>query len=547
MDVAEELKRIVKGEVLTDEASLEKVSRDASIFKIKPLVVVCPRDIKDLTELVVWVNKNSGFSLAARAAGTDMGGGSLTDSISVSFTEHINQLLELGDGYAVVEPGMYYRDFEKKTLATDQFLPSFPASKNICAMGGIVSNNSGGEKSLKYGKTIKYVRQLSAVLRDGNEYIFEPISKKQLEEKFNSQSKLEAEIYKQTFDLLSKNADLIEKHRPTVSKNSTGYQIWDVWRPNEEVFDLSKLFVGAQGTLGLLTKVKLGLVPVKKKHGMLVVYLRNFDNIPEIVNTVLRYKPESFESFDNYTFKLAMKFFASFGGVMQTSLIGLGLAFIPDFFEVLLKGMPKLILIIDFEENEEESVDEKVKALKQELLKFKNIYVLKDVLKERDVQKYWAIRRESFNLLRHRVSGLKAAPFIDDLCVNPEKLPDFLPKLYEILDQGKFLYTVAGHIGDGNFHIIPLMDLSKEEERKKIYEIGEKVFDLVLSYGGSLSGEHNDGLIRSPFVEKQFGTEIYGIFEEIKRIFDPNGIFNPHKKVGVTKEFAEKFIVKSAM
>ena len=163
-----------------------------------------------------------------------------------------------------------------------------------------------------------------------------------------------------------------------------------------------------------------------------------------------------------------------------------------------------------------------------------------------DVQKYWTIRRESFNLLRKHVEGKKTAPFIDDIIVRPEHLPQFLPELNRILDEYKnyMIYTIAGHPGDGNFHIIPLMDLSDEKSWNIILELSDKVYDLVLKYGGSITAEHNDGLIRTPYLEKMYGKEVHGLFEEVKRIFDPLNIFNPGKKVGGSIDYASKHIAR---
>lgn len=163
---------------------------------------------------------------------------------------------------------------------------------------------------------------------------------------------------------------------------------------------------------------------------------------------------------------------------------------------------------------------------------------------EKDAQKYWLIRRESFNLLRKHVKGKKTAPFIDDLIVRPEYLPEFLPKLNAILDQYKnyMTYTIAGHPGDGNFHIIPLMDLSDSKSKQIIPELSEKVYDLVLDYHGSITAEHNDGLIRTPYLEKMYGPEVYKLFEKTKQIFDPKNIFNPRKKVGSDMNYAMEHI-----
>jgi len=161
-------------------------------------------------------------------------------------------------------------------------------------------------------------------------------------------------------------------------------------------------------------------------------------------------------------------------------------------------------------------------------------------------KKYWTIRRESFNLLRKHVSGKHTAPFIDDIIVNPEHFDEFLPKIRSILDEyPQLTSTIAGHVGDGNFHIIPLMDFKKEENRKLIPIISKRVYDLVLQYNGSITAEHNDGLIRTPFLKQMYGEEIYSLFAEVKNIFDPLNIFKPGKKVGGDIDYAMKRIIKT--
>ena len=253
-DLKKDLKKIVTGDVLDSPMILDKFSTDASIFKITPQVVVQPKNVSDIQKLVGFVNeqKDQKLSLTARTAGTDMTGGPLNRSIILDFTKYFNKVKEVGHGHAITEPGVYYRDFERQTLRKGLFLPSYPASRELCAIGGMVSNNSGGEKTLAYGKTEKYVAEMKMVLRDGNEYVFEPLNHKQLKQKMALQN-FEGEIYRKMFELVSNNIDLIEKERPTVSKNSAGYAIWNVWK--NEVFDLTKIFVGAQGTLGIMTEV----------------------------------------------------------------------------------------------------------------------------------------------------------------------------------------------------------------------------------------------------------------------------------------------------
>jgi FAD/FMN-containing dehydrogenase len=199
---------------------------------------------------------------------------------------------------------------------------------------------------------------------------------------------------------------------------------------------------------------------------------------------------------------------------------------------IALHGVPKLVLQVTFDGDNPHLLLAKEKKLKEALKQFHPGY--RDIVRSSDEAKeYWLIRRESFNLLRTKVKGMKTAPFIDDIVVPTDVLSEFLPRLNAILDEykGYMIHNIAGHIGNGNFHIIPLMDLSDEKVRAVIPEIARRVYDLVFEYGGSATGEHNDGLIRTPFLKQQFGPEMYALFRRVKDIFDPKGIFNPGKKV----------------
>ncbi len=540
----EELKNIIKGEVSFDEKELSAFSHDASIFEVRPKVVVHPKDPDDIKNLVKWVvaNKNSNkeLSLTARSGGTDMTGGALNDSIIIDFTTHFNRVLEVGDNYAVTEPGVFYRDFEKETLKKNLLLPSYPASREICTVGGMVANDSGGEKSLRYGKTENYVQELNVVLSDGEEYILKALTPEELEQK-KVRNDFEGEIYRQMHELLESNYELIQKARPNVSKNSAGYLLWNTW--DRKKFDLAQLFTGAQGTLGLITKIKFRLIKPKKYSKLLIIFLKNLNSLGELVNVVNKSEPESFESYDDHTFKLAIKIFPD---LIKKMGIGSILKFIPDVWAIMTGGIPKMVMLVEFTGDSEGELTEKIKKCQKDVSdKFRvKTRITKD---DADAQKYWTIRRESFNLLRKHVQGKKTAPFIDDLIVRPEYLPEFLPKLNLILDQYKdyMTYTIAGHPGDGNFHIIPLMDLSDEKSRQIIPELSEKVYSLVLEYHGSITAEHNDGLIRTPYLEKMYGPEVYHLFKKTKQIFDPLDIFNPHKKVDPDMNYAMEHINKN--
>lgn len=541
-DLKKEIEGVISGEVKDDAATLAKNSRDTSLFTLTPELVACPKDATEVAAIVKTIHdaRSAGADvcLAGRAAGTDMSGGPLTTGVVVSFTEHLNHVLDVetdkDGGFAVTEPGVFYRDFEKETLKKDLILPSYPASRELCAMGGIVANNSGGERTLEYGKTEKYVEELDVVLSDGTQTTFKSFSPEEVEDKKKLQT-LEGAIYRGMDELLTKNAALIQEKKPKVSKNSAGYALWNVRDERTGSTNLAKLITGSQGTLALWTKAKLRLVKPKEHRAMLVVFLFDMSILPEIVKRVLPLNPESFESYDDKTFELAVKFLPDMLKQMGfLKAARLGIDFIPEAAMVATGGVPKLILMAEFAEDTIEEADRKAVAAKNVL---RDLPVKTKIEKdEKESEKYWIVRRESFSLLRKNLHGLYASPFIDDFVVPPETYPDFLPKLNALLDEYKshFIYTIAGHIGNGNFHIIPLMDLSKEENRNVILELGPKVYELVIKEGGTTTGEHNDGIIRTPYLPMLFGTEMNALFERTKALFDPLNILNPGKKVGGT-------------
>ncbi len=542
-----DLQKNVHGEVMADDPTLEKYSRDASLFEVRPQAVVFPKDAADVEAVVKYVAEHKAadpsLSVTARSAGTDMSGGPLNEGIIMDFNKYMNALISVDDEKGIAQPGLFYRDFEKETLKRNRILPCYTASKDLNTVGGMSANNSGGEKSIKYGKTEQYVRRQKVVFSDGNEYEVKPLTKAELDVKM-AQNDFEGKIYKQVFDLIDMHYDEIEAAKPHVSKNSAGYYLWNVWDKEKQIFDLNKLLVGSQGTLAMITEVELGLVPVPKYSKMVVMFLPTINRLGEVVDTIMKYEPESFESYDDYSMKLAIKFsFDFFSQLGFWGAIKLGIQFIPDLLRVVFGGVPKLILMAEVTGDNEEEVLQRAEAIKTAVKPFK--YQTHVARSAAQVEKYWKIRRESFNLLRKHVKGKQTAPFIDDIIVDPHKMPEFLPKLQSILDQYKLIYTIAGHAGNGNFHIIPLMDLNNPISSDIILDLSKKVYQLVADYGGSITAEHNDGIIRTPFLPYMYKPDIIQYFAKVKEIFDPQDIFNPGKKVGGSFDYIAAHLVKS--
>jgi len=546
----EEILKFFKGDAEDNEETLIKYSHDASLLEVRPKIVLFPRDSEDVQNLVNWVNENKqnkekypNLSITCRCAGTDMSGGAIGESIILDFTRYMNKLIggplpmdDISKWEIAVQPGMFYRDFEKITLEKGLILPCYTASKSLNALGGMYGNNSAGERTLKYGKMEDYILSAKVVFADGVERTVKPFPVKEISR--------QEEIYKKVFDLIKQNEEEIIQAKPKVSKNSAGYYIWNTIQNN--IFDLNKFLVGSQGTLGIVTEMTLKLIPENKHSKLVVIFMNDLAPLGRLVDEILTQNPETLETYDDKTMKLAVKFFPDF--LKNKGFFGMFKfmwSFLPEFFMMLTNGLPKLILLAEFAGEDEKSVNDKCLKLVEKIRDFK--LKVRITESETEANKYWDIRRESFALLRKHIKGMRTAPFIDDIIVRPEFLPKFLPELNSILNKYNLTFTLAGHAGDGNFHIIPLMDFKRSDTAKIIIELGEAVYDLVLKYHGSITAEHNDGLIRTPYLRKMYGDKIIGIFEKIKEIFDPKNIFNPGKKIatsnlGGTKEYIASHI-----
>jgi FAD/FMN-containing dehydrogenase len=533
-----------QGEQDNSPATLDLYSHDASMFELRPQLVVKPQDAKDVERLVKLVaarkKAHPHLSLTARSAGTCMSGGAINDSIIVDFLEHFKKIEKVTSKSAQAQPGVFYRDFEPATLKHGALMPSYPASRDLASIGGMVNNNSGGEKSLEFGKTEDFVTELEFVFADGVERTVKPLNKAELNKKMK-QKDFEGQVYKKLFKLIDENYDQIKAAKPHVSKNSTGYNLWDVWDRKTGIFDLTKLIVGGPGTLGFVTDIHFRLVPHRPHSGLLVLFMKNIDDLGEVIPKVLESKPATFESFDDQTLFLSIRFMPSFKKILGWKrFIHLLITLIPDGLQ-LLRGIPKLILMVEFNGETEDEVRTKVHALHQELKKHRARYEIngfEEDPSEGKSEKFWIMRRYSFQLLRSKVKDKHTAPFIDDFVVPPPHLAEFLPKLRAIIKKYKLFATIAGHMGDGNFHVIPLMKLEDPADRRKLLPAMKAVNNLVLKYHGSLSGEHNDGLVRGPWLKMMYGSEMLHIFREAKDIMDPDHIFNPHKKANADWEYS---------
>jgi FAD/FMN-containing dehydrogenase len=536
-----ELKAIFKGAVHTDDATRDTYSHDASIYEMVPDAVLEPVDVRDIKNLVrfVMTHKHAYPTLAItpRSAGTDMSGAAIGNSLVVDMTKHFNTIHSASHTLLHVQPGVFMRDIDPALLAHDAMLGCVPASRALNTIGGMVGNNSAGEQSLRYGNTDKSVRELKVVLADGNEYTIKPVNKKELMTKI-AKKDFEGEIYRRVYELIESNYDVIKNARPHSHKNSMGYNVWAVWDRDTGIFDMTQLITGSQGTLGIITDIKIAAVPKAKHSGLLLAYVTNIKHLGDIIPLVVSHQPATFEGFDDITFNLGIKYFATFRKQLgtkewlrqQSGLLG---------SVAKLKGhIPNILLMIEFDGESYAQVNDKIIAMQHALESLP--YGVRTEIEGNEAASapFWSIRRAALSLLRNQVHGKYASAFMDDMAVDPKHVPVFFPRVRKIIRKYKLPATIQGHFGDGNFHIIPLMDITDYAEQAKLEPAMLELIDIVLEYNGTMAGEHNDGLVRGPWLPAMFGDDVYQLFKHTKEIFDPQYIFNPHKKTDASWDFS---------
>jgi FAD/FMN-containing dehydrogenase len=525
-DTVDRLRENFRGKLLTDHDSREEASTDASIFRVLPEIVAVPEDVEDLKTLIRNVNglKHSGndVSVSARAGGTCMSGGSLNQSIIVDMKPGFNWVgeFDLKEKSVWVGSGTYHRDLEKEATKNNLLFAPYTSSKDICVIGGMVGNNASGEKSIRYGATVDNVIAIKMVCSDGNEYEFSSISPQELREKLEIDG-FEGDLYRQLSELVEQNWDAIQHARPKVRKNAAGYGIWRLWNKDKTDFNIAKLIVGSQGTLGFVTSAKLRLIEKLNHRRMMVIPIGDLRQLADGVQTILANHPEGLETYDHHTYELAKKH-------MPTEA---KLASVADG--------EHMVLLAQFVEHTKDQTDHYAEVCKKALERkgFKPHMVTDP----HEIDAHWAIRRASFKLLmEHPGPHTSAVPFLEDTIVSIEHYGEFLAALETILSDYNMIYTYAGHIGDGSIRLVPLVDMEADDAPDKVFELMRRVADLVFAFGGSMSVDHNDGLIRSGFLARMYGEEIMQLFKQTKAIFDPMNIFNPGKKVGASIAYSKQ-------
>jgi len=521
--LSQHLRKHLRGEVHDDKNTLRQFATDGSIFTVMPRAVVYPRDITDVRKLLrfSWqlAERGKKLPITCRGRGTDQSGAALSEGIVAVLPAHMNKLMDIDRDTVTVQPGMVYGDLLRTLASHDRMLPVYPASMEYSTVGGAVANNASGEKSVKYGTTLDFISELEVVLADGDVIRTRLLSKRDLNKK-KGQSDFEGEIYRAIDGLLVDHADVIEEARLNVSKNTAGYNVWDV-KHKDGSFNLTPLIAGSQGTLGIVSEITFRTIPQLQDTYLLNLGFDRLQDVEDALNVIHSMNPSAVEMVDE---KL--------------------LRYLQEHAPEKLKGLyddnslPKVVLLVEFDDEKETTRRRKTKKLlKQlrEITSFSELYT--DI---EDQERAWDIRRSVSDLMWRMHGKKRAVPVIDDAIVPMDKLTEFYENATRLLRQHQLEAALWGHAGDGHIKIQPLIDLDSVQGRQSITKLLKDYHQLVAEMGGSISAAHNDGRIRGPYIKDLYGEEMFKLFTEIKNIFDPHQSLNPGVKTGASEEDARK-------
>ncbi len=505
-------------EYTEDTKTLEAYATDVSWFRMLPKRVYYPKSVSEIVAIVkdAQLRKASWdhVALTVRAGGTCMSGGSLTEDTVIDMTKYMKQVsVDPVSKTATVEMGAYFRDIEDEAKKYGLMFAGYPSSHRICGIAGMIGNNASGEKSLRGGATGDNILSMEVVYADGTVHTIEEKELSAVTEKEERDLFLVAQMYGEK--LRAMNAH--------IKKAAAGYRFDKVIKGNR--FNAIPLFAGSQGTLGIVTKATLKLIPIPEHTELLVVSATSLTQLSEVVESGLHHHAESLETFDKHTFAKARMYLSEHANRL--------LPYISETAE--------LFILMQFSETTHEETHTVTEACFKELLSAG--FHVAMITNREDEASAWQVRRNSFTLMKnYNEKGQRAFPCIEDVIVPPDRIGEFVTGLLPILSARTKHYGFHGHIGDGSLRIVPVFDFTSGKPMAEITGLMDDVFALVKQLGGSISADHSDGIIRTPYLESFYGDEIMTAFKKIKAIYDPHNILNPCKKVGGTIANIEKYL-----
>lgn len=522
----DELKQALEGDLFTDVTMRTLYATDASVYREMPLAVARPRTKEDIKKLISFANTHK-TSLIPRTAGTSLAGQVVGKGIVVDVSLYWNKILEVNkeEKWVRVQPAVNLDELNKHLAPFGLFFGPETSTSNRCMIGGMVGNNSCGSHSMIYGTTRDHVLELHTLLSDGSEAIFNEISNEEFEKKSNGDT-LENKIYRHIKNTLVDKAVQEEIRnefpKPSIRRRNTGYAIDElletsVFTEGKEKFNMCKLLTGSEGTLAFTTEIKLNLVDAPPKtEGVVAVHLNTIEEAALATIIARKYKPGAVELLDDIVLDCAKQ------NIEQQKNL---------FF---VQGEPKALIVVEWARHTKEEIDELSDKLIAELKSVGLGYHFPKVWGG-DIKKIWSLRKAGLGLLANVPGDPKAVACIEDTAVDVEDQPQFVLEFQEILKKHGQKSVFYAHIGDGELHLRPILDLKIDKDREMFHTITDEVATLVKKFRGSLSGEHGDGRVRGEFIRKMIGEKNYQMICDLKKVWDPSDIFNPNKIVHTPK------------
>jgi FAD/FMN-containing dehydrogenase/Fe-S oxidoreductase len=518
--LARHLRKHLAGEVRFDATSRRLYSTDASIYQMEPLGVVIPKSVEDIVA-TVQIAAEAQVPITARGGGTSLSGQSIGPGIVLDCSKYLNAILDIDPVARVarIQPGVVLDTLNGAVAAHDlQFGPDV-ATASRANLGGMIGNNSAGARSIVYGKTIDHVRRLGVVLADGGQTSFGPVTSAEWE-RCAAQRTLEGAIYQQVRAVVREERDEIERRFPKILRRVSGYNL-DVLSAGLNAtggtpvppVGLHQLIVGSEGTLAVVTEAELGLLPRPKARGLLVPQFATLGAAMDALSVCLELQPSAVELLDHLLLELTARNLA-----------------LKDTMKAI-QGHPQAVLMVEFSGDDPAEVADRVARLQRRLAGVNGLTASVPAIDPSLREPLWNLRRAAMPLLYSMTGDRKPITFVEDTAVAPRHLPEFAARFRALLQSHGTDGAFYGHASVGCLHIRPVLDLKNAADVARMRRIAADVTDLVLEYGGSLSGEHGDGLARSEWNEKMFGPAVYQVFCRIKEAFDPKRLLNPGRIV----------------
>lgn len=510
-ELEQTLKKTIRGEVRFDALSRYLYSTDASIYQIEPTGVVIPRTQDDLT-VIINTCRDFGIPITARGGGTSLGGQAVGEGLHIDCSKYLNRILEINaeERWVRVEPGVVLDQLNQALLPHKLWFGPDVATSNRATLGGMVGNNSAGVRSIIYGKTVDHVLELDVVLSSGENTTLKTLNRQQLKARI-AHAGHEGRLYRQMLpEIQSHRKEILDRY-PKILRRVSGYNLDEVL--DSDNLNLARLVVGSEGTLALTASMKLNLVPRPAVRGLGLVYFDNLFSALDALNPLLETHPSAVELMDDMLLELAA----------QSLAYSRKLAF--------MEKPAKSMLMVEFMGDSTAEVEAHLSRLKKFVKANQIGFHYSQTLDTRVQTDIWAIRKAGLPLLYSIPGERKPIAFVEDTAVAPEKLPAFVRRFSEIVADHDTTAAYYAHASVGCLHIRPLLDLKQPEDVVRMKSLSQAIFNLVMEYGGSMSGEHGDGLARSAYNPELFGPTIYALFQKVKQYWDPQSLLNPGKIV----------------